>query len=299
MIHNNTPPIPVNKPLTFSNVVLHPLSCTQSKFGALVALITSAVLHIFTLGIIRFFCTDDASSIKPIIAGVIQTADSKTIRPYPGDLTTMEKPQWSTKLNGNFLHLNSTKHPAFNITIRPQDMFESNAQVLVNAANDHLGGGTGIDGAIHQKGGFAYAEAHKDLKRTYGGNDMKPASYPLGHAAMIKSGDLTNIKVDNVIVIAGPQGPSTDAEKEGQLYSCYYNSLLLAASQNKQSIAFPAISTGVFKFPKDRAAAISLRAINNFMDKHPNTSLKTISIHSFQAKGDPKTGLDYYADALK
>lgn len=163
-------------------------------------------------------------------------------------------------------------HLAMNVTIRQQDIFQSAAQVIVNAANSHLGGGGGIDGAIHRKGGTTYAAGHKALKDQYKGQ------YVLGHAVMIGSGNLNESGIDSVIVVAGPQGV-TDKAKEGQLYSCYYNSLQLAESQGKESIAFPFISTGIFRFPKDRAAQIAMRAISDFITSHPNSKLKTISVH--------------------
>ena len=162
----------------------------------------------------------------------------------------------------------------------------SKAQVVVNAANTHLGGGGGIDGAIHRQGGAEYAKAHRELQALF------KAHYIEGHAAMIGSGSLKEkYNIENVIVVAGPQGAASPS-KETELYSCYFNALVLADEQNKTSIAFPSISTGIFGFPKDRAAAISLKAIHDFLDKHPNTRLKTISIHYLP--DDPITNLEIY-----
>jgi O-acetyl-ADP-ribose deacetylase (regulator of RNase III) len=187
---------------------------------------------------------------------------------YPGDLV---HPDFKAIKEGNVLRFDI--HADFNVIVWNQNIFESGAQVIVNAANTHLGGGGGIDGAIHRAGGEPYAEAHRALQSKY---DSK---YVEGYAAMIDSGLLKETyNIDNVIVVAGPQGESTP-EKEDQLYSCYYNSLILAHANKRNSIAFPSISTGIFGFPKDRAAHISLRAISDFIKEYPDTTLKTISIH--------------------
>lgn len=201
---------------------------------------------------------------------------------YPGDLPSHEQ----AAIKRIWLDSNSIKleilDPSWSITIRNEDIFKSQAQVIINAANTHLGGGGGIDGQIHTKGGEPYAEAHKALKSKYNGH------YVEGYAEFITSGNLlTDYQIENVIVVAGPSGAATP-EKEDQLFSCYFNSLLLADLNGKTSIAFPSISTGIFGFPKDRAAQISIRAIRYFIAIFPASQLKTISIH-FQSQEDLKT----------
>ena len=206
---------------------------------------------------------------------------------FTGDLTQLQKADLKPHFVDDYtLAITFQKHPEINLTIRRQDIFTSKAQVIVNAANTHLGGGGGIDGAIHQQGGAEYAKAHRELQTVY------KAHYIEGHAAMIGSGSLKEkYNIENVIVVAGPQG-ATSPSKENELYSCYFNTLVLAAEQNKTSVAFPSISTGIFEFPKDRAAAISLKAIQDFVDKHPNTQLKTISIHYLP--NEPISDLEIY-----
>lgn len=207
----------------------------------------------------------------------------ESVIPYPGDLV---QPGFAPKREGNSLQINI--NPTFNVTIRNQDIFVSGANVIVNAANTHLGGGGGIDGLIHDRGGESYATAHRELQTKYN------SSYVEGHASIIQSGMLKDkYVIERVIVVAGPQGESTQ-EKENQLYSCYYNSLLLAHSNMIKSIAFPAISTGIFGFPMDRAAHISLRAISDFIKYHPDSTVKTISIHFLS-----DDGLGYYSEAAK
>jgi O-acetyl-ADP-ribose deacetylase len=211
----------------------------------------------------------------------------RDIRPFTGDLTAAQKAEMQPLFVDDYtLTLTFKQHPNINVTIRRQDIFNSKAQVIVNAANTHLGGGGGIDGAIHRQGGAEYAKAHRELQTLYNSH------YVEGHAAMIKSGSLKEkYHIDNVIVVAGPQGAASPS-KESALNSCYFNALELADEQHKTSIAFPSISTGIFGFPKDRAAAISLKAILDFLDKHPHTTLKTISIHYLPS--EPKTELEIY-----
>jgi O-acetyl-ADP-ribose deacetylase (regulator of RNase III) len=216
---------------------------------------------------------------------MFQTDASKTLRTYvshlpEGELTAKFQDDFRLNIEGS----------GFDISIRREDLFASKAQVIVNAANTHLGGGGGIDGAIHARGGSDYVNAHAQLKRYY------KSSYVEGHAAMIESGALKQKdKIDWVIVVAGPAGASTP-KKEDQLYSCYFNSLMLAHEKGLTSIAFPSISTGLFGFPLDRGAAVSLQAIRDFAQQYPTSQLKTISIHFLPS--EPKTFLEVYAAVL-
>lgn len=216
---------------------------------------------------------------------------AKSIHTYPHDLTFQELGFIQGNFNEDKRQLNIDVSKKIDVSIRLEDIFDSGADVIVNAANTHLGGGGGIDGLIHEKGGKGYKEAHKDLKRLY------PEGYISGHAAMITSGDLKEKGFDNVIVVAGPQGAKSDLEKEAQLYSCYMNSLILAHQEKKKHIAFPSISTGIYDFPKDRAASISLKAIYDFIQSYPEASLETISIH-FLPNATHEDSLDFYVKAL-
>ena len=172
----------------------------------------------------------------------------------------------------------------FKLTLRKENLFDSRAKAIVNAANTHLGGGGGIDGAIHTRGGNEYINAHAGLSRHYNRN------FSSGHASMIPSGELkTKDGIEYVIAVAGPscQSEEVDKDKKNALYSCYYNSLVLANEQEIESLAFPAISNGIFKFPIDTAAEIFLRAIYDFRTQYPNSTLKTVSLHAFDAD-DPR-----------
>lgn len=166
----------------------------------------------------------------------------------------------------------------FKIEIKAKNLLESGADVIVNAANIHLGGGGGIDGAIHKAGKAAYAKAHLALKNEYNGSFQTGAS-----AAYIASGDLAKKgTIKHVIVVAGPdmRAQTMNDSHKNQLYSCYRNALELANHSKNEHIAFPLISTGIYAFDEDAATAISLQAVCDFIrEKGNDLVLKKISFH--------------------
>lgn len=144
------------------------------------------------------------------------------------------------------------------IDIIKGDITKIEAEAIVNAANSSLMGGGGVDGAIHRAGGPAILEDCKKIVARQG-------SLPTGEAVITTAG---NLPAKYVIHTVGPVWNGGKKDEEKKLANCYTNSLQLALKNKFQSIAFPNISTGIYRFPKDKAAQISIRAIKEFTAAH-------------------------------
>jgi O-acetyl-ADP-ribose deacetylase len=137
------------------------------------------------------------------------------------------------------------------------DITRQHVEAIVNAANSSLMGGGGVDGAIHRAGGPAILEQCREICRM-----QYPQGLPTGEAVITTAGDLP---ARYVIHTVGPvYGEHREREAE-LLAACYKNSLALAANQPLTSIAFPAISTGIYGYPRSGAAAIASEAIREFL----------------------------------
>ncbi|MFC9153755.1 O-acetyl-ADP-ribose deacetylase [Streptomyces bauhiniae] len=138
------------------------------------------------------------------------------------------------------------------ITLVQGDITEQRVDAIVNAANSSLLGGGGVDGAIHRRGGPAIVNACRDLRASHYG-----AGLPTGEAVATTAGDLP---AQWVIHTVGPvwQGPGSDPTL---LASCYRESLRVADEVGARSVAFPAISTGVYRWPVEEAARVAVEAV--------------------------------------
>lgn len=125
---------------------------------------------------------------------------------------------------------------------------QDDIDVIVNAANKQLQGGGGVDGAIHRAAGPELVKASKAL-----------APIEAGEAVITEAFDLPN---DWVVHCAGPVY-SHNAEVPKQLAACYRNALALAEDKRAASIAFPAISAGIYGYPLDKAGAIAVQAVSD------------------------------------
>jgi len=134
---------------------------------------------------------------------------------------------------------------------------EQQVDAIVNAANSTLLGGGGVDGAIHRAGGPLILEQCRAIRRT-----QYPNGLPAGEAVITAAGDLP---AQYVIHTVGPiYGRHQDRDAE-VLADCYRKSLSLAVKYSLASIAFPAISTGAFGYPREEAAAVVSKAIGDFL----------------------------------
>ncbi|MFM2393395.1 MAG: hypothetical protein RLZZ546_1377 [Bacteroidota bacterium] len=153
-----------------------------------------------------------------------------------------------------------------NIQIIKGDITEIKVDAIVNAANTSLLGGGGVDGAIHRKGGQQILDECIIIRNRQGGCNT-------GEAVITTAG---NLPAKFVIHTVGPVWNGDKEEKKQLLYNCYTNSLQLALENNIKSIAFPNISTGIYRFPKDKAAEIAVQAVNDF--KHNDTIERVIFV---------------------
>jgi O-acetyl-ADP-ribose deacetylase len=140
------------------------------------------------------------------------------------------------------------------IEIIKGDITRIQADAIVNAANSSLLGGGGVDGAIHRAGGSKILEECKEIRNRQG-------KCKTGEAVVTKAG---NLPAKYVIHTVGPVWNGNEEECSALLANCYRNSMKLAESLDVKVIAFPNISTGVYRFPKALAGTIAVESVRDF-----------------------------------
>ncbi len=167
------------------------------------------------------------------------------------------------------------------ITLILGDVTEQSVDAIVNAANSSLMGGGGVDGAIHRKGGPAILAACRDLRASRYGKGL-----PTGHAVATTAG---NLPAQWVIHTVGPVY-SAGEDRSELLASCHRESLRVADELGAKTVAFPAISTGIYGWPIDSAAKIALAAV-----RESSTSVSEVrfvlfnrdALRAFEAEQQP------------
>ncbi|CAM5292760.1 O-acetyl-ADP-ribose deacetylase [Streptomyces purpurascens] len=132
------------------------------------------------------------------------------------------------------------------------DITRESVDAIVNAANSSLLGGGGVDGAIHRRGGPAILEDCRKLRASHYGKGL-----PTGQAVATTAGDLD---ARWVIHTVGPVFSATE-DRSDLLASCYRESLRVADELGARTVAFPAISTGVYRYPMEDAARIAVDTV--------------------------------------
>lgn len=154
-----------------------------------------------------------------------------------------------------------TKLPQSHIYIEKGDITKLDVECIVNAANKSLLGGGGVDGAIHRAAG---PDLLKEC-RTLHGCETGEAKITKGY----------RLKARYVIHTVGPVYSGADSDAE-LLANCYRNSMDLAKKNNIHSIAFPAISTGVYGYPLSEAVPIAMKAVVSWLDKNKDYSIAVV-----------------------
>ena len=142
------------------------------------------------------------------------------------------------------------------IEIHKGDITKLSVDAIVNAANTSLLGGGGVDGAIHRAAGPELLEYNKKL-----------GGCPTGEAKISPG---FNLPAKHVISTVGPVWNGGNRNEDELLANCYRNSLRIAFENNIKTIAFPSISTGVYRFPVERASKIAVKEVKDFLDKNPS-----------------------------
>jgi O-acetyl-ADP-ribose deacetylase len=170
------------------------------------------------------------------------------------------------------------------VAVKVGDITKEKTDAIVNAANGSLLGGGGVDGAIHRVGGPDILKECKEIRRT-----QYPNGLPTGQAVITTAGKMA---AKYVIHTVGPVYGRGGEDKKELLAACYRNSLILASKNELKTLAFPAISTGIYGYPLDEAAQVSSGAIEAFLEA--DRTIQQVRLVFF-SQGDADAFLRHHA----
>jgi O-acetyl-ADP-ribose deacetylase (regulator of RNase III) len=156
------------------------------------------------------------------------------------------------------------------LIVKRGDITNEPVDVIVNAANERLAGGGGVDGAIHRAGGPGIMEECRKIGRC-----------PTGSVVATTAGRMAARRVYHTV---GPIWRGGDADEARLLASCYRECLNLVVREGWASIAFPGISTGVYSYPPDGAAEVALATVSDFLSRTSHPALKEIRFILFDER---------------
>jgi len=171
------------------------------------------------------------------------------------------------------------------LELRQGDITLQEVDAIVNAANSHLAGGGGVDGAIHRRGG---PEIMAETRAKY------PAGCPTGSAVLSGAGKL---KAKYVIHAVGPVWQGGNRGEAELLAGAYRRSLELAVEAGCASVAFPALSTGAYGYPMDQGARVALSTAIDFLTEHGKPALVRFVLFDAGAYGAFAAALEELTDA--
>jgi O-acetyl-ADP-ribose deacetylase len=173
------------------------------------------------------------------------------------------------------------------------DILKQKVEAIVNAANPSIVGGGGIDGMIHDAAGPELADACRQYKIEHKIEKIKVGDAVLTSAFNIKN---LNTTIQYVIHTVGPdcRDSSQEKEREHLLKSAYLNSLEIARKHGIKSVAFPAISTGIYGFPLKEAQHVALQVIKEYLVSNPHVFSEVLLV--YYSEGDFKNALSVWEE---
>lgn len=174
------------------------------------------------------------------------------------------------------------------LILKQGDITRETVDAIVNAANSSLLGGGGVDGAIHRAAGPKLLEECRQIVARQGG-------CPTGEAVITGAGRLA---AQYVVHTVGPVWQGGGAQEPQLLASAYRNSLALAAAHGARTIAFPAISAGIYGYPLAQAAAVALGVARDFALARPDFTEIRFVLFSAESFAAFETALDALPDAM-